>query len=227
MGSLPSVMWTALLRVVVEDTEQLRLRIDDEGRYEVYRRPGRTAAETWPAYRDLYPLIDIALQGIVRQPARTAVNRPTTPLGHPRFPRAVAWELSHLPYLDVFAHASATLIPIKLTQVAAAVGRKADKQFRHYLVDLGLPVFGTSSGHCVSLAEVMARLGSPAADRLLLYSGQIAAFLGLNRRTVPAVVKRLGLWETARNGRCVVMWGDVRRIRRTGTSTYRIIPKMG
>ena len=80
-------------------------------------------------------------------------------------------------------------------------------------------VFDKNGGRYVApLSRVQRALGSQVADRVLLYAGQVADFLGVSSPPASKLVKRHGL--ALSQGLAKAPWGLVQRIRRVGRKRF-------
>jgi hypothetical protein len=196
------------------------LAMDREGNYTVYCPGSGGGDDAWPHYsssirQHLGVWFDDHAGQVISSPFSEAEFQP----GTTKYPRALANALTYDSLLGLWAYVTTPNILVSPTQIARALGIKA-QMVTEQLGQVGAKLNGDAPRN-VGINTVKQVFGVETADRLVLFSGQIANFLGVYSESVPGIVERLGIGVLGRS-RVGVLWGTLRRVRRTGPRSFEV-----
>jgi hypothetical protein len=205
-----------LFHVMDDDRRVVIFTMDHDGDRTVYCPGGRADDAVWPRYPSAKPYLDIWFD----QHAGQVVSSPHTEFqpGTPEYPRGLASALTYDHLLSFWAYVTRSNILVSSTQIARAAGTRSDA-IRSRLRKAGVALNGR--GRSFGINDVKQVFGSKVADRVVLFSGQIADFLGVWRSSVPNIVERLGIGVPGRR-QVGVLWGTLRRVQRTGPRSFKV-----
>jgi len=212
-------MEQVLFHVMDDDERVVVYSMDHDGGHRAYY-PGRNDVnEMWPRYGRYKPYLDSwfeeKLGSVVSSPY--AEYHP----GTSDYPRGLAAALTHDPVLSVWAYVTDPDILVSVEQVKRALGA-CRKKTEEYLDRAGVSPKRDGGGYrTLAIGDLKRAFGQDTAGRIVLYSGQIASFLGVSRRRVPGIVDRLGIGIPDRPN-VGVPWSTLRRVRRTGPRSYEL-----
>ena len=201
---------------VMEDSQRVVIfSMDRAGNRTVYCPGPQGVHDAWPRYSVVKPYLDVwfdlHIGKIVSSPF--AEFQP----GAADYPRGLASVLTHESVLSLWAYVTKPNILVTATQVSKAIGSRLDV-VRQELEEADVE---NGSGRSIRISDVRRVFGREATDRLVLYSGQIADFLGVAAPSVPNIVGRLEIGIPGRT-RVGVSWDILRRVRRTGFKTFEV-----
>jgi hypothetical protein len=209
-----------LFHVMDEAQRVVIFSMDHRGNRTVYCPGGQAVDTAWPRYASRKPYLDTWFD----QHAGRVVSSPFTEFGPgtPEYPHGLASALTYDPLLSLWAYVTPQDILVSFSQAARAIGLRREVA-RKRLEDAGIAVNGDEgeSYRTISIHAIRRAFGAEVADGLILYSGQIADFLGVHITSVPGIVDRLGIGVPGRN-QVGVRWGQLRRVQRIGPRSYEV-----
>jgi hypothetical protein len=200
----------------MEDSQRVVIfSMDRAGNRSVYCPDPKSVDDAWPRYSVVKPYLDVWFDLHIGK----IVSSPFCEFqpGAANYPRGVASVLTHDSVLSLWAYVTKPNIFVTATQVSKAIGSRLD-MVRQELEEAGVE---NGSGRSIRMSDVRRVFGREATDRLVLYSGQIADFLGVHITSVPGIVDRLGIGVPGRN-QVGVRWGQLRRVQRIGPRSYEV-----
>jgi hypothetical protein len=194
--------------------------MDREGNYAVYAQ-GRDPEAAWPRYGRHRPFLRQWMADRVGRSLSSPYSDTDVHPGSAQYPRVLALNLTHDPALDYWAYVTPEDIRVTVSQLARAQGVENVGAVKERVQELGLRVRRTSRGDAVPMSEVQRHFGFSVGNHIVLYSGQVADFLGVRAESVPDIVRRLGIHVPGRR-QVGVRWGHLRRVRRTGPRSFEV-----
>lgn len=194
--------------------------MDWEGSYAVYS-PGRDPDVAWPRYNHHEPFLTLWLSQRIGRSLSSPYSDTEIGPGSAEYPRVVALNLTHDPALDYWAYTTPEDIGVTLSQIARACGLERTTGVKRRIRERGLRVAEGGRGETVAMSDVRRCFGPTVSDQIVLYSGQVADFLGVRPESVPDIVRRLGVDIPGRS-QVGVRWGMLRRVRRTGPRSFEV-----
>lgn len=212
-------MEKALFHVMDDDERIVIFSMDHDGNRTVYCPRGRAVDEFWPRYAKCKAV----LASWFDQHVGTVVASPYAEYapGTLNYPRGLACALTHDPFLSLWAYVTAPDILVSRAQVTRALGVARDKAER-WLAEACISPKGNGTGHReLGVGDIQEAFGRDTAGRIVLYSGQVADFLGVLPKSVPDIVRRLDIGLPDRS-RVRVPWRVLRRVKRTGPRSFEV-----
>jgi len=212
-------MEKALFHVMDDDERIVIFSMDHDGNRTVFCPGGQAVDEIWPRYAECKALLASWFDHHVGKVAASpyAEYIPSTPA----YPRGLACALTHDSILSLWAYVTAPDILVSVAQATRALGGSRVAAER-CLEEAGVSPKGNGTGHRkLGVGDIQEAFGRDTAGRIVLYSGQVADFLGVLPDSVPDIVKRLDMGLPDRS-RVRVPWSKLRRVRRTGPRSFEL-----
>lgn len=213
-------MKQVLFHVLLDSLHVVIWSMDCEGGYAVYGADGNPQ-EAWPHYGRHKPFLTAWMGDHARRSLSSPYSSEVVDPGSAEYVRVLALCLTHDPALDYWAYTTPEDILVSCSQVARAQGLERTEDVKERVRQLGLCVSRGGRGDAIRMTDVRVHLGASVADHIVLYSGQIADFLGVRPESVPDIVDRLGIRVPGRS-QVGVRWGRLRRVRRTGPRSFEV-----
>jgi len=213
-------MSTAILFRILRGRELLvAFRLRSGGRREVPVPKGKSVDDVWPRYAEIEPYVQAWFEqneGRIRGQLGDTVDEE-------RCQRALAAAFTTDGLMKMWAYVTIAPLWVSFRQVALAMGREPTRRLREELAKRGLRFTQNDKGrYAVMISEVPRVLGQPVTDRILLHPYQVANRLGISRRSVRGLVKRLGI-DLGTGCTTLVPWGQLRLVRRVGPRKFEMI----
>jgi hypothetical protein len=206
---------------VMKDSQRVVIfSMDREGNRTVYCPGPRSVEDAWSRYSVVKPYLDVWFDLHVGE----VVSSPFAEFqpGAADYPCGLASALTYDSLLALWAYATTPDILVSLSQIARAIGiRRGEARKQLEKAGVTLDGDGQDKYRSFKINDVRRAFGREVADRIVLYSGQIADFLGASTSSVPNIVERLGIGIPGRT-QVGVPWGTLRRVRRTGPRSFEV-----
>lgn len=209
-----------LFHVMLERQHIVIWSMDSVGTHTVYS-PDRDPEVAWPRYGHHEPLLTLWLSQHMGQSLSSPYSDAEISPGSSDYPRVVALRLTHDPALDYWAYTTPEDITVTLSQIARACGVERTTAVKRRVRERGLRIRETARGEAVAMSDVWRHFGPSVSDQIVLYSGQVADFLGVRPESVPDIVRRLDVHIPGRP-QVGVRWGMLRCVRRTGPRSFEV-----
>jgi hypothetical protein len=206
---------------VMEDSQRVVIfSMDRAGNRSVYCPGPQGIDDAWPRYSVVKPYLDVWFDLHIGEivPSPFAEFQP----GAADYPRGLASALTYDSLLTLWAYVTKLDILVSLRQVAGALGVRREEAGR-LVKEAGIVLDedDRDSYRGIGINAIQRTFGAETTDRLVLYSGQIADFLGVQTTSVSNIVDRLGIKVPGRF-QVGVSWGTLRRVRRTGPRSFEV-----
>jgi len=130
----------------------------------------------------------------------------------------LALNLTNDKVINLWAYVTPTEIYVTLAQVGRALRSQSEAAQKRIEAE-GHRVLRQHGKKVIGLSRAQGIFGREVTDRIVLYTRQVADFLGVTRESVPGIVDRLGIGLPGRS-RVGVPWGTLRRVRRIGPRSF-------
>jgi len=188
------------------------------GRREIPLPKGKSVEDVWPRYAEIETYVQTWFEqneGRIRAQLGDSVDEE-------RYQRALAAAFTTDGLMKMWACVTIEPLWVSFRQVGLAMGRQPTRRLREELEKKGLRFTKSDKGrYAVMLPKVTRVLGEAVADRILLYPYQVANRLGISRRSVSGLVKRLGI-GLGTDCTTLVPWGKLRYVYRVGPRKFEV-----
>jgi hypothetical protein len=207
-----------LFHVLQDEHRIVMLLMANTGDYREYCLRDDDVDTSWPRYQRHKPYLQSWFDDHIGDPLTSPYSTKNFKPGAPDYPRILALNLTHDKVINFWAYVTPAEIYVTLAQVGRALGSQSEAAQKR-IEAAGHEILRQHGARVIGLSKARGIFGDELTDRIVLYTRQVADFLGVTRESVPDIVKRLGIGLPGRS-QVGVPWGTLQCVKRIGPRSF-------